>query len=192
MHRSVRSVPSFPGKVPTGERWDRGCCIGGRARIQMKSLWIASAIITVLLAGLVLWFNENLKELLKQWGWNTVFARYWSKLRCNLSWQHLRGLWWLWLSGGIVLALCLTMLVFGLPTFGTPPLPNPLHDEAAKWRVTRNIYDMSLNRNAQGYKKCEIIFVRYPMPYAENYEHDLTEILRVAGWIIHPSSFASR
>ena len=155
----------------------------------MKPL-IASIIGSLLLAGLGFWFKENLKELIKEWGWTTFFVRLWPKWRRKFCWQRLRGLWWLWLSGGIVLALCVTLLLVGPPTFGIP-LPNPLHDDAAKWRVIRNLYDLSLNRIARGFPNCDLIIVRYQASYAEEYDHDLKEILTTAGWAIHPSVFAS-
>jgi len=87
------------------------------------------------------------------------------------------------------LALWLNPLLVGPPTSGDPSA-SPLHNEVAKWRVTRNPYEMSLNRIARGFEKCDVVFVRYQMPYSENYEHDLKEILVTAGWTIHPSSFA--
>ena len=59
--------------------------------------------------------TENVKELLKQRGANTLLIRVLDQLpktwQAYFRWQRLRGLWWLWsifgLSGGVALALWL-------------------------------------------------------------------------------------
>ena len=62
-----------------------------------------------MLLGLL--FQENFKELFKNWGWNSIFIRCWQMWRPKLHWASLRGLWWLWsifgLGGGLALALWL-------------------------------------------------------------------------------------
>ena len=53
-------------------------------------------------------FQENLKELFRNWGWNSILISYWQIWRPKLYWVNLRGLWWFWsifgLSAGLALA----------------------------------------------------------------------------------------
>jgi hypothetical protein len=65
------------------------------------------------------------------------------------------------------------------PTFvSSPPIVNPIHDEGAKWRLTKNLRYLAPNINGI----CEIMIVRYPSPYSEVYADDLKEILTAVGW----------
>ena len=86
--------------------------------------WIVTSIFGILMAGLLLALTENVKELLKQRGGNTLLVRSLDtlpkKLQDQFRWERLRRLWWLWaifgLSGGIALALWLAPLIIHAPT----------------------------------------------------------------------------
>jgi hypothetical protein len=78
---------------------------------------VVTWIFGILSIAALLALTENFKELLKQWGGNTLLVRIIDKLlpvswHNTLSWKYLRALWWLWLifgvSGGVAIALWLT------------------------------------------------------------------------------------
>jgi hypothetical protein len=82
---------------------------------------IASIVGGLLLALLWLLFNENIKELFKNWGWTAFLSRFWQRLRPNLHWGNLKGLWWLWLGSGAIGGYALafgTLWLISLTTSG--------------------------------------------------------------------------
>jgi len=143
---------------------------------------IALIVGGLLLALLYLLYQENLKELFKTWGWTSVFSYCWQRLPSSLNRETVHGLWWLWLIigllGGLVVALA---LVLWLPSLLTSQPPNPIHDEATKWRLTRNLHYFSSKLPV----KCEVVIVRYQMPYSETYADDLKEVLSAIDWKFH-------
>jgi hypothetical protein len=66
------------------------------------------------------------------------------------------------------------------------PMPNPLHDEATKWRLAKNLRYLS-SRTAN---LCEVVIVRYQESYSEHYSDDIKDLLTVVGWNYH-EAFAS-
>src|SRR5271165_30289 len=78
--------------------------------------------------------SANVRKLADKHGWDNLLVRCTERL----SWERLRGLWWLWaifgLSGGLALALWLSPFLVGQPAIPTAPLappiasPNPVHD----------------------------------------------------------------
>jgi hypothetical protein len=83
---------------------------------------IASILVTLLIALLVLIFNENLKELFRALGWNAFFVNYWQTWRSRLHLANLRGLWWLWLGFGVAGGIVLTVATLWLIALFNPPV----------------------------------------------------------------------
>jgi hypothetical protein len=152
------------------------------ATLHSVVTWIVTSIFG---AGLLLALTENIKELLKQRGANTLLVRSLDALPKQLHWERLRGLWWLWaifgLSGGVALALWLSPFLVGQPSVPPVPVvakPNPLHDAAPKWRLAQSLNDLSSKMPA----KCDVVIVRYQMPYSETYSDDIKEVLTTIDW----------
>jgi hypothetical protein len=105
-------------------------------------------------------------------------------------WERLRAAWWLWsmlgLTGGVALALWLSPLLIEQPAPSASDIisPNPIHDAATKWKMARNLHHLSSNKLALG-DNCEIVIVRYQLPYSETYSNDLKEVLGIIGWKFH-------
>jgi len=59
-----------------------------------------------------------------------------------------------------------------------PPMPNPLHSDAVKWKIASQLRDFMKHEN----QMCEAVIVRLQLPYAERYAEDLKEILDAADW----------
>jgi hypothetical protein len=99
-------------------------------------------------------------------------------------WGRIRAVWWLWwifgISGGVALGLWLSPLLVS-PQPPEIPLPNPLHDDATKWRLARNLHYL-LSKIPE---KCEAVIVRYQGPYSETYADDLKEVLTAIDWKYH-------
>jgi hypothetical protein len=55
---------------------------------------------------------------------------------------------------------------------------NPIHDDAVKWKLARDLRILSSKING----KCDTIIVRYQGPYSEHYADDLIEVLKTVGW----------
>jgi hypothetical protein len=129
-----------------------------------------SAIVTALISA-------NVRKATDKHGWDNFLVR-WTE---NWSWEHLRRVWWLWsmlgLSGGIALTLWLSPFLRGQP-------PNPIHDAATKWKIARNLHDISTNEPALS-NNCEVVIVRHPLLYSEMYSNDIKEVLKVVGWKVH-------
>jgi hypothetical protein len=68
-----------------------------------------------------------------------------------------------------------------------PPLAsaaNPIHDDAAKWRLTKNLRHL-VTRRDDPVGLCEIVIVHLPTPYGETYKDDLSQVLAAVGWTLH-------
>ena len=64
-----------------------------------------------------------------------------------------------------------------------PPMPNPIHDEATKWRIASALHLISLNPGANINGPCEAVIVRYPASsYAEDYALDIKQIFGAIEW----------
>jgi hypothetical protein len=57
-------------------------------------------------------------------------------------------------------------------------MPNPIHSDAVKWKIARQLSDFMKREN----QMCEAVIVRLQLPYAEHYAEDLKEILDAADW----------
>jgi hypothetical protein len=127
----------------------------------MKMVWVLSIAGAAVVAILGIWAKKNIEELLRLWGWTTVLARRWEQRRDTLSWQHLRGVWWLWLCSGLllgagfVLALWLIpLLIVPATTPVTPAVseapatqPSPkrakFYSQSGKGRIVDALYELS-------------------------------------------------
>lgn len=110
--------------------------------------WVVTSIFGILTAIFILGLTENIKELLKQRGINTLLIRLLDVLPTTLQntfrWERLRSLWWLWsifgISGGVALALWLTPVVVGHPT-------NSENDNATDMAVQSQLTEVRQERD---------------------------------------------
>jgi hypothetical protein len=58
-------------------------------------------------------------------------------------------------------------------------MPNPLHSDAVKWKLTS---DLAYVSHDGGIKKCKIIINKDSTQYSETYTQDLKDILNVVNW----------
>jgi hypothetical protein len=127
-------------------------------------------------------------------------------LAVHESWPWLRmrhRLWYPGLMAGLVLIYA---GLFGYAVFSEPPshttpvvpafpaasavsLPS-LHEDAAKWRMVKSLHALSTTEHGPIKGTCEVVVVRYQLPYAENIFLDLKDIFDVIDWKYH-EAFAS-
>ncbi len=62
---------------------------------------------------------------------------------------------------------------------------NPLHDDAAKWRIARYLRPVVPRIAGNNRGICEAVIVRYQTPWAENLASDIKEVFDTIGWKYH-------
>jgi hypothetical protein len=154
----------------------------------LSAKWIASIVVTLLIALVILLFNENLKELLKTLGWNALFVKYWKRWRSRLHLANLRGLWWLWLCSGLLVGgvgVGVGFLLFGL---NPPPAKSTFLtlDDGQKWRFSEALRNSANAQNGERIS-CEFALglsrtVQSEFNFVWGVWTELQPMLDLAGW----------
>ncbi len=155
----------------------------------MNVWWIVSIFGGLVLTLLWFVFNENLKELLKQWEWNTLLVRWWAKLLCKVQRQNLRDWWWLWLcagfllgsSSGVALTLWLATPIASKSTFLAL-------DDGQKWRFSEALRKAAVAENGERIN-CEFVLglSRPLQQFVWGVWTELEPMLDLSGWRHAPS-----
>ena len=71
----------------------------------------------------------------------------------------------------------------GAPT--SAPAPSTLHDDATKWKIAKNLHALAMTEHGPIRGTCEVVVVRYQLPYAEKMFLELRDVFDVIGWRYH-------
>jgi hypothetical protein len=158
--------------------------------IRTAAISIAAFLFLAICSSFI---SANVRRLAQEKGWDTFFLAAWNaapvgarNMLSGLAPPH--KLWWVWLSLGLSggLSVALWLLAAQVPA----TTPATLHDDAAKWKIAKNLHALATTEHGPVKGTCEVVVVRYQLPHAEKDFLDLKEIFDLIDWKYH-EAFAS-